>query len=84
MSSPIVSFGEPNPEDIALQTALLATHLAIDNSNQDGGDDYYDIIDDHEELFMPDVFESFDEPDLDEAACQVALLILSNDHGQPR
>lgn len=71
MSSSIVSFGEPNLDDIALQIALLATHLTMDNGNQDDGDHDYDFVDNHEELFMTDDFESFDEPDLDEVARQV-------------
>lgn len=84
MSSSIVSFGEPNLDEISLQMALLAIHLAMDNGVQDEDDDDYDFVDDHEELFMPDIFESFDEPVLEEVAWQVILLILSNDHGQPR
>ncbi|KAG0278489.1 hypothetical protein BGZ96_002365 [Linnemannia gamsii] len=84
MPSSIVSFSEPNPEDIALQIAILTTHLAMDNGNQDDGGDDNAFDDDHVELFMPDVFESFDEPDLDEVAWQVTLLTLSGNHGHPR
>ncbi|KAG0278487.1 hypothetical protein BGZ96_002363 [Linnemannia gamsii] len=84
MSSSIVSFGDPNLDEIALQMVFLAIHLVMDNGVQDDSDDDYDFVDDHEELFMPDVFESFDEPDLDEIAWQVIPLVLSNDRGQPR
>jgi hypothetical protein len=85
MSSSTVSFGEPNQNEIALQIAvLLAIHLAMDSDIQDDGDDDYDFVDDYEDLFMPNVVESFDEPDLDEVAWQTALLLLSSDHGQPR
>ncbi|KAF9144312.1 hypothetical protein BG015_000143 [Linnemannia schmuckeri] len=85
MSSSIMSFGEPDLDEIALQITLVVFHPAMDN-------DTYDFINDFDDLYMSDVVEAFDEPGLDDVAWQVALAvgndapnkIIREDDSQPR
>ncbi|KAF9125039.1 hypothetical protein BGX30_000638 [Mortierella sp. GBA39] len=79
MSSSIISFGEPDLDEIALQITHLAINLVIDNSDEDDYE-YVNYVD----LYMPDTVDEYDEPDLDEVAWQVALLAMNGDHDQPR
>ncbi|KAF9338083.1 hypothetical protein BGZ91_009059 [Linnemannia elongata] len=80
MSSSIMSFDEPDLEDIALQIALMVFHFVIDlviqgdghdDHIQDDGHDDYDFVHDNEDVYMPDIVESFDEPDQDDVVWQV-------------
>ncbi|OAQ26501.1 hypothetical protein K457DRAFT_1822094 [Linnemannia elongata AG-77] len=80
MSSSIISFGEPDLDEIALQIALLAITLVINNGDEDDDYEYVDYVD----LYMPDIVEEYDEPDLNEVAWHVALLSINGDHDQPR
>ncbi|KAG9066855.1 hypothetical protein KI688_012767 [Linnemannia hyalina] len=68
MSSSIMSFDQPNLNEIALQTALMASDPALDIDMQDDAHDDYDFVHDYENLYMPDIVESFDEPDQDDVA----------------
>ncbi|KAG9071114.1 hypothetical protein KI688_008657 [Linnemannia hyalina] len=96
MSSSTISFGEPDLDEISIQIALTASHLnnghlALDSDIQDDGHDDYDFVHDYEDVYMPDIVESFDEPDQDGVAWQVDLLamngapneIISDNNGQP-
>ncbi|KAF8933715.1 hypothetical protein BGZ47_010747 [Haplosporangium gracile] len=82
MSSSIMSSGEPDLDEIALQIALLAMNLALENDVQTEDDDY-DYVG-YEDLHIPYTVEEYDEPDLDEIARQIALLVMHGDHDQPR
>ncbi|KAG0044776.1 hypothetical protein BGZ89_005927 [Linnemannia elongata] len=77
MSSSIISFGKPDVDEIALQTALMASSPALDIDIQDDAHDDYDFVDDNENVYMPDIVESFDEPDQDDVAWQVGLLAMN-------
>ncbi|KAF8933201.1 hypothetical protein BGZ47_010991 [Haplosporangium gracile] len=91
MSSSSMSFGEPDLDEIALQDALMVLHLAADNVTQADSHDEYNFVDDFEDLYMPDIVESFDGPDQDDATWQIALVAMNgapdeirDDNGQPR
>ncbi|KAF9537552.1 hypothetical protein EC957_007978 [Mortierella hygrophila] len=91
MSSSIMSFGEPHLDEISLQIALTASHLALDSDIQDDDHDDYDFVHDYEDVYMPDIVESFDAPNQDGVAWQVDLLamngapneIIRNNNGHP-
>lgn len=91
MSSSIMSFGEPDLDEIAFQNALMVLHLTLDIDIQDDGHDDYDFVHDYEDVYMPDIVESFDEPHQDDVAWQVDLLamngapneIIHDNGGQP-
>ncbi|KAK5828920.1 hypothetical protein F5H01DRAFT_315835 [Linnemannia elongata] len=78
MSSSIMSFDEPDLDDIALQIALMAFHFVLDLDIQDDGHEDYDFVHDYEDVYMPDIVESFDEPDQDDVVSQVDLLTMND------
>lgn len=53
MSSSIASFGEPDLNEIAQQTAFSVFNLALNNSVQDDDDVEYDFFGGYEDVFMP-------------------------------
>lgn len=79
LSSSIMSFGEPDLDELALQIALLAFNFVLDDGD---GDDYEYV--DYVDLYMPDTVVEYDEPGLDEVAWNVVLLAMNSDHDQPR
>ncbi|KAF9334556.1 hypothetical protein BGZ91_010816 [Linnemannia elongata] len=91
MSSSIMSFGEPDLDEIALQIASVVSHLELDIDIQDDGHDDYDFVHYYEDVYMSDIVESFDEPDQNDVAGQVGLLtmngtpseIIRDNSGQP-
>ncbi|KAG0293069.1 hypothetical protein BGZ97_005422 [Linnemannia gamsii] len=80
MSSPIVSFGDPNLDEIAQQISLVVFNLTLDNNIQDdnGVEFEDDFVDNDEDLFMPNIVESFEEPDNNDVAWQVALIVIND------
>jgi hypothetical protein len=80
MSSPIVSFGDPNLNEIAQQISLVVFNLTLDNNIQDdnGVEFEDDFVDNDEDLFMPNIVESFEEPDNNDVAWQVALIVIND------
>ncbi|KAF9286780.1 hypothetical protein BGZ88_008885 [Linnemannia elongata] len=77
MSSSIMSFGEPDLDEIALQTGFMVSHFELDIDIQDDGHDDYDFVHDYEDVYMLDIVESFDEPDQDDVAWQVGHLVMN-------
>lgn len=78
MSSSIISFGKPDVDEIALETALMASGPPLDIDIQDGAYDDYDFVNDYEDVYMPDIVESFDEPDQNDVAWQIDLLAMDS------
>lgn len=78
MSFSIVSFGEPDVNEIAQQIVSSVFNIAWDNNIQDNGYAEYDFLDSYEDVFMPDIVESFEEPDVDDVAWQVALIAIND------
>ncbi|KAK3831372.1 MAG: hypothetical protein JOS17DRAFT_790794 [Linnemannia elongata] len=77
MPSSIVSFGEPDLGEIAFQTVVMIFYHALDIDIQNDGHDDYDFVHDYEDVYMPDIVESFDEPDQDDVAWQVDHLAMN-------
>ena len=72
-----MSFDEPDLDEIALQFALMDFILAFDIEVQDDGHDDYEFVHGYEDVYMPDIAESFEEPGQDDVALQVDLLAMN-------
>ncbi|KAG0285980.1 hypothetical protein BGZ96_009861 [Linnemannia gamsii] len=68
MSSSIMSFEEPNLNEIAQQNAILVFNLTQDNNTQVDDNIEYDFFEGYEDVFMPDTVESFDGPNMGDVA----------------